>query len=66
MERRAIARNELLDQWRAIEQEQEQEEDDHNHCDDSSRLNRIQQAKETWFVLLIFFLCLILMIMNAS
>uniref|UniRef100_A0A803KQM3 Uncharacterized protein n=1 Tax=Chenopodium quinoa TaxID=63459 RepID=A0A803KQM3_CHEQI len=49
MERILKSRNELLDQWRAIEQEQEQEDDDHHNCHDSSRLNRIQQAKENWF-----------------
>uniref|UniRef100_A0A803M9Y6 Uncharacterized protein n=1 Tax=Chenopodium quinoa TaxID=63459 RepID=A0A803M9Y6_CHEQI len=49
MERILKSRNELLDQWRAIEQDQDQEDDDDNNCDDSSRLNRIQQAKENWF-----------------
>ncbi|XP_057535816.1 uncharacterized protein LOC130813918 isoform X2 [Amaranthus tricolor] len=48
----AITVNELLNQWRAIEEENEDVDDCCSDSDDitvSSKINHIQQAKENWF-----------------
>ena len=47
----AITVNELLNQWRAIEEENEDVDDCCSDSDDitvSSKINHIQQAKENW------------------